>query len=153
VQKIYQMSELLSGAHPAEFEFMAAHARRWKPGDGISLKADVMIFDPAQPAESCKVFRERLKGTLLPRQDGALERRIWECHEIYLERRGELGQGKRFPPSGEPGGVVDTFYPGFEGPIFIGREIEGLKRYLDIRFACARSAQRAKQLFLAGAKK
>jgi hypothetical protein len=154
VRRIYQMSELLSGgAYPAEFEFMAAHARRWKPGDGISLKADVLIFDPAFAKESCKAFRERLKGTALPFQDGALERRIYECHEIYLERREELGQGRRFPPSGKPGGVMGTFYPGFEGPVFIGKEIEGLARYMNIRSVKARSARRAKQLFLAGAKK
>ena len=152
-QRLGQMSEFLSRIHPIELEFMAMHGRRWKLGDGISLKADILVFDPAQPAESARVFRARLKGTLLPHGDPALIRRIWECHEIYLERREELGQGKRFPPFGKPGGVADTFYPGFEGPCFIGKEIEGLKRYMNIRFPKARSAQRAKQLFLAGAKK
>jgi hypothetical protein len=152
-QRLGQMSGFLSGVHPAELEFATTHGRRWKPGEGIILQADVLIFDPAFAKESCKAFRERLKGTALPFQDGALERRIYECHEIYLERREELGQGRRFPPSGKPGGLADTFYPGFEGPVFVGKEIDGLARYMRIRSVKARSAGRAKQLFLAGAKK
>jgi hypothetical protein len=151
-QRLGQMSGFLSGVHPAELEFATTHGRRWKPGEGIILQADVLIFDPALAKESCKVFRE-LKGTLLPVTDAALIRRIWECHEIYSERREQLGQKRRFPPSGEPGALADTFYPGFEGPVFIGKEIEGLKRYMNIRFAHARSAGRAKQLFLAGSQK
>jgi len=75
----------------------------------------------------------------LPHRDAFLEKWIRECHEIYLEQREKFGQGERIP--------------GFEGFIFDGIEIEGLKRYLRIRSVKSRSAKRAQQLFLAGHEK
>ena len=114
---------------------MAMYGRRWRPGDGVVLP-DALIFDPAKPAESCKLFRRQLKGTPLPHRDAFLEKWIRECHEIYLERREEVGQKERIPA--------------FKGFIFVGKEIEGLKRCLRIRSIHSRSAKRAKKLFLAG---
>ena len=145
-EKLYHMSEFLLGISAAELEFVATHGRRWRPGDGLDLPT--LIFDPANPKASCKAFRDKLKGTPLPHRNAILARWIRECHEIYLQERERLGQGKRFPAVVSPG-VRPINYPGFAGPIFIGKEIGGLKRYMCIRSANSRSARRAKQLFLA----
>ena len=137
-QLICKEKEFLSGVTPAELAFVAIHGRRWKPGEGAVLP-DELIFDPAKPAESFKTFRSKLKGTPLPRRNAFLKRWIGECHEIYLEQRAKFEQGKRIP--------------GLDGFIFVGEEIEGLKRYMRIRSVKSRSAKRARQLFLAGHEK
>lgn len=134
-QLICKEKEFLSGVPPAELAFVAIHGRRWRLGEGVPLP-DELIFDPAKPAESFKIFRSKLKGTPLPHRNAFLERRIRECYEIFLQQREKRGQGERMP--------------GFQGFIFVGIEIEGLKRYLRIRSVKARSAKRARQLFLAG---
>jgi hypothetical protein len=137
-QLICKEKEFLSEVPPAELAFVAIHGRRWKLGEGVVLP-DTLIFDPAKPAESCKIFRSKLKGTPLAHRNAILERWIRECHEIYFQQREKHGQGERVP--------------GFEGFIFVGGEIEGLKRYLRIRSVKSRSAKRARQLFLAGHEK
>lgn len=136
-QKLCQVKGFFCGLEAGELAFVATHGRRWRPGEGLDLPA--LIFDPTNPKGSCKVFRDKLKGTPLPHRDAFLERRIRECHEIYLQQREKFGQGERVP--------------GFEGFIFVGKEIEGLKRYLRIRSVKSRSAKRARQLFLAGREK
>ena len=137
-EKLYQMRGFLLGISPAELEFVATHGRRWRPGEGVVLP-DALIFDPAKPAESCKIFRSKLKGTPLPQRDAFLEKWIRECHEIYLQRREKLGQRERIA--------------GFEGFIFVGKEIEGLKRYMRIRSAKSPLCQESEATFSGGARK
>ena len=117
-QMLCQMNEFLSEVSSAELEFMAIYGRRWRPGDGVVLP-DALIFDPAKPAESCKLFRRQLRGTPLPHRDAFLEKWIGSATKSTSNWREEFGQRERVP--------------GFKGFIFVGKEIEGLKRCLRIR--------------------
>ena len=137
-QLICKEKEFLSGVPPAELAFVAIYGRRWRLGEGVPIP-DELIFDPAKPAESFKTFRSKLKGTPLPHRNAIFERQIRECYEIFLQQREKHGRGERVP--------------GFKGFIFVGEEIEGLKRYLRIRSLKSRSAKRARHLFLAGHEK
>jgi hypothetical protein len=45
LQRLNQMSKLLSGVHPAELAFMVQNGRRWKPGEWVTLTTAALIFD------------------------------------------------------------------------------------------------------------
>jgi hypothetical protein len=156
VQKLHQMTKFLAEVSTEELNFMTTHGRRWRAGEGIDFsifpQGPEVVFVRDDLEASCQALRGQFEKIIrLPARNNTLIRYVEEAYKaIICERRRRRhalrAQGGLIKQSQLYGQRYGT--PARRAFIFIGREVEFLKHYIDLR-AKKQIAKKAERLALA----